>query len=87
MTLEEPDPLLEIVPLPNGHPVEVVSRHVEGHLEVRVAEVLLQVAPVKIGRELVVGGEDDVQRVDLVLAGERLLVVVPSAIADSTMRE
>ena len=81
MPLEEPDPLLEIVPLPDGHPVEVVPRHVEGHLEVGVAEVLLQVAPVEVGRQLVVGGEEDVQRVHLVLPGERLLVVVPSASA------
>ena len=81
MTLEEPDPLLEIVPLPDGHPVELVLRHAEGHLEVCVAEVLLQVAAVEVGRQLVVGGEEDVQGVDLVLAGERLLVVVPSAIA------
>ena len=81
MTLEEPDPLLEIVPLPDGHPVELVLRHAESHLEVCVAEVLLQVAAVEVGRQLVVGGEEDVQGVDLVLAGERLLVVVPSAIA------
>ena len=87
MTLEEPDPLLEIVPLPDGHPVEVVPRHVEGHLEVGVAEVLLQVAPVEVGRQLVVGGEEDVQRVHLVLPGERLLVVVPSASAERVIAQ
>ena len=80
-SLEKPDPLLEIVPLPNGHPVEVVFRDVEGHLEVGVAEMFLQVAPVQIGREFVVGGEEDVERIDFVLAGECLLVVVSPAIA------
>ena len=87
MTLEEPNSLLEIVPLPDGHPVEVVPRHVEGHLEVGVAEVLLQVAPVEVGRQLVVGGEEDVQRVHLVLPGERLLVVVPSASAERVIAQ
>ena len=86
MTLEKPDPFLEIVSLPNGHPVEFVFGRVEGHLEVGVAEVLLQVAPVEVGRQLVVGGEEDVQGVFFVLAGEGLLIVVPSAIEDGMNR-
>ena len=78
---------LEVAALPVGQPVKVLPVQPEDHVEVGVAEVLLQVAPVLVAGQPVVGGEDDVQRVDLVLAGERLLVVVPSAIADCTMRE
>ena len=43
--------------------------------------MFLQVAPVQIGREFVVGGEEDVERIDFVLAGEGLLIVVSPAIA------
>lgn len=62
------DPLLQLVPPPLWHGVEVVTREAERELKVVGREVPLQVAPVDVRRQLVVGGEQDVQRVDLVLA-------------------
>ena len=56
---------LEVAPLPVGQPVEVLPAQPEDHVEVGVAEVLLQVAPVDVARQPVVGGEEQVQRVDI----------------------
>jgi len=64
--LEKPDPSLKIVPPPQRHRVELVSGHLEDHFEVFVSEVFLHVAPVDIGRQLVVGREQQVDRVDFV---------------------
>ena len=67
---KEFDPLLHVVPLPEGQAVELVLAHPERQLKVRVRQVLLQVAPVEVLRELIVGGEEGVERVGLVLPGE-----------------
>lgn len=70
LSSEKLDSLLQVVPPPDGQLVELVARHAERQLEVGVREVLLQVAPVDVRRHLVVAGEEGVQRVGLVLAGE-----------------
>ena len=56
---------LDIAPLPVWHPGEVLPAHPEHHVKVGVAEVLLQVAPVHVAGQPVVGGEEQVQRVDV----------------------
>ena len=70
MDPEEVGPLLHLVPLPGGQGVELLARHAEGELKVLRAEVLLQVAAVEVRRQLVVGGEEDVEGVHLVLSCE-----------------
>ncbi len=70
MDPEEVGPLLHLVPLPRGQGVELLARHAEGKLKVLRAEVLLQVAAVEVRRQLVVGGEEDVEGVHLVLSCE-----------------
>jgi len=66
-SLEQSDPALKVVPSPERQRVELVLVHVEGHLEVGVRQVLLQVAPVHVWWHLVVASEEKVQRVDLVI--------------------
>ena len=56
---------LEVAPLPVGQAVEVLPAEPEDHVEVGVAEVLLQVAAVDVAGQPVVGGEEQVQRVDV----------------------
>ena len=56
---------LEVAALPVGQPVEVLPAEPEDHVEVGVAEVLLQVAAVDVAGQPVVGGEEQVQRVDV----------------------
>jgi hypothetical protein len=65
--LEQSDPALEVVPSPKRQRVKLVLVHVEGHLEVGIRQVLLQVAPVHVWWHLVVAGEEEVQWVDLVI--------------------
>ena len=60
--------------------MKVVATHVEGNLKVGVAQMLLQIAPVQVGREFKVGGEEHVQRVGFVLAGKYIWMVVTPAI-------
>lgn len=76
LQLEHSDPPLGFILLPRRHPVEVIPGHVEGHLKVSVAKVLFQVAPIEVGRQLIVGGEEHMQRVNLVFAGKDFGVVV-----------
>ena len=64
---EQPDAPLEVVSFPERERVELVSVHVEGHLEVGVGEVLLEVAPVNVRRKFVVAGEEEVQRIRFVI--------------------
>ena len=54
---KHPDSLLDVVPPPQGHKVELVPAHLEHHLEVLIVEVLLQVAPVHVRWQLIVGVE------------------------------
>ena len=63
--------LLYFVPPPLGHGVEVRPGHAKGELKILRTEVPLQVAPVYVGGQLVVGGEEHVERVDLVLSRKR----------------
>ena len=46
--LEQSDASFEVVSPPERHGVEFVAIAVEGHLEVGIGQVLLQVAPVNI---------------------------------------
>jgi hypothetical protein len=66
-SLEQSDATLKIVPSPEWQRVELVSVHVEGHLEVGVGQVLLEVAAVDVRRKFVVAGEEKVQRIGFVI--------------------
>lgn len=68
---EQSDSPLEVVSSPERKRVELVSVHVEGHLEVCVGQVLLEVAPVDVRRKFVVAGEEKVQRVGFVICDRR----------------
>ena len=56
---------LEVASLPVRQAVEVLPAQPEDHVEVGVAEVLLQVAAVDVAGQAVVGGEEQMQRVDV----------------------
>ena len=56
---------LEIAPLPIGHLVELLPRAPEHHVELGVAQVLLEVAAVHVARKSVVGREQEVQGVHI----------------------
>ena len=62
--------LLDLVPSPQRHHVELPPAHPEDELKVFVAEVLLQIAPVDVLWKFIVGGQQDVECVNLVLALE-----------------
>jgi len=68
---EQSDSTLEVVSSPERKRIELVSVHVEGHLEVGVGQVLLEVAPVDVRRKFVVAGEEKVKRVGFVVRDRR----------------
>ena len=49
---------LEITPFPIGQLVKLLSGHPENHVEIRIRQMFLQVDPIDVTRQPVIGSEE-----------------------------